>query len=63
MMCFLDQVFILIVIKNYIHTITAIITEMRGYHLEVFVSKLSKCGRACVLHHLYHCHAIYDIRS
>ena len=42
MMCFLDQVFILIVIKNYIHTITAIITEMRGYHLEVFVSELSK---------------------
>ena len=51
MMCFLDQVFILIVIKNYIHTITTIITEMRGYHLEVFVSELSKCGRACVLHH------------
>ena len=30
--------------KNYIHMITAIISKMRGYHLEVFVGELSKCG-------------------
>ena len=63
-MCFLDQVFLLIAIENYIHAVTAIITEMCGYHLEVFVSELSKCYRACCfLHNLHHCHAIYDVRS
>ena len=43
---FLARVFLVIAIKNYIDTITVIISEIRGYHLEVLFGELFKCGQA-----------------